>query len=203
MRLWRRLAVALWPKLMCCLIAALPLGPVLAQQAVNVQAELQTQGTARLQVQSPILVIDSQRLFAETLFGQRIAEDVERARQALQDENNRIIAELEAEELDLTERRAGLEPEAFRALAEAFDSKAQRIRAERAAALEQLGARLDRERAAFLQEVVPVLRDIMFEAGAAVVMEQRDVLLNVLAVDVTDLAIERINQAFVDNSPAE
>lgn len=178
------------------LLAALAC-PADAQDSIVVQAEVPSAERGRVLIQSPVLVIDSQRLFSESLLGQRIEAEVNAARAQLQAENDQIAEALRAEELELTQRRPGLAAEEFRALADAFDSKAQRIRGERAAELQQLGQRLDQERQAFLTAVVPVLEEIMREAGAAILLEQREVLLHVRVVDVTRLAIERVNEAFV------
>ena len=56
-------------------------------------------------VQSEILVLDPDRLFAETLLGQRINRAYLAKREQLIARNRTIEAELEAEELALTELR--------------------------------------------------------------------------------------------------
>ena len=173
-----------------------------AQSGVVLDGDTSGGGT-ELVLQSPVLVIDSQQLFSQSVLGQRIQSDLEAAQDALNAKNEDIVAELEAEELALTQKRAEMEPDEFRELAEAFDAKAQRIRRERAAELQQLGLRLEEERQAFLTAVVPVLEEMMREAGAAVVLEKRDVLLHVRAVDVTGLAIERVNQSLAAETPSE
>lgn len=186
-----------------CVLAAAICGPGHTQESVTIQADVQSPQGPRVQVQSPVLTIDSERLFAESALGQRIRAEIEAARASLQAQNDEIAAELEAEELELTEQRQDLSPEAFRALADAFDTKAQRIRGERAEELRKLGARLDEERRAFLQAAIPILEDIMREAGAAVILEQRTTFIAVRAVDITGLAIERIDQSIPEPLPAE
>lgn len=177
--------------------------PVGAQDVVNIQADLQTPGNQRVQVQSPILTIDSERLFAESELGRRIRADIDKARADLQQQNDDIAKALEEEELELTERRQDLPAEEFRVLADAFDTKAQRIRAERAEELRKLGERLDEERRAFMTAAVPVLEAIMREAGAAVILEQRSVFIAVRAVDITNTAIQRIDQSVARPVPSE
>ena len=157
----------------------------------------------RLQVQSPILTIDSERLFLDTILGQKIAAEIEAAGAALQERNDQIASELEAEELELTQKRADMSPEQFRAVADAFDEKAQRIRTERAAELRALNQRLEDERLAFLRAAEPILESIMLEAGAAVVLEQRSVFISSLAVDITSVAIARIDAATVAEDAPE
>lgn len=102
---------------------------------------------------SPILIIDQERLFAESSLGGRISAEIEAATVALAEENRRIEAELIAEELDLTERRPGLPPEEFRALADAFDEKVQRIRSEQDNKDRELQQRREKEQQDFVNRI--------------------------------------------------
>ena len=79
--------------------------------------------------QFPILMIDRNRLLAETLFGKTVEAEFEAASKALIAENLRLEAALEEEERELTDRRASLPPEEFQALAAEFDRKTEEIRA--------------------------------------------------------------------------
>lgn len=168
-----------------------------AQNSVTVQTEVPAQGSTRLLIQSPVLIIDSVQLFNESLLGRTLRTELQEARRALQAENDAIAAELEAEERELTQRRSEIDATEFRTLAEAFDEKAQRIRSERALELQRLADRLEREQQSFLNQVAPVLEEIMREAGAAVILEKREVSFHVRAIDITGVAIERIDREFV------
>lgn len=182
--------------LFALLALALPGASSHAQHSIEVQATRPDATGPRLQVQSPVLTVDSERMFAETRIGRQIRSEVERASVALQARNDEIASELEAEELSLTERRPDMAPEDFRALAEAFDQKTQRVRAERAAELRELGLQNEEQRRQFMLKVAqPVLQQLMFEAGAVIVMEQGDVFISSLAIDITDTAIARIDAA--------
>ena len=110
--------------LLICLLPVLPLAavPVFAQQ----QSE-------RRVVQSPILTIDSDRVFNESAFGLRVADDVETQSAEISAENRLIEADLKAEERKLTDQRSKLSPDAFSGLADAFDEKVQKTRAAQAA----------------------------------------------------------------------
>lgn len=180
MRMRRRALIA---GLAACLAAA---GPVGAQQLGLPQ--------------SPILTVDSERLFAQSQFGQRIAREIEAETAVLSAENRRIEAELTAEERDLTERRAEMAPEAFRALADAFDAKVRDIRRTQDAKARDLTRRGEADRVAFLQVAVPVLEQLMREAGASVILERASVFLSANATDVTDIAIEMIDDAIGDGA---
>ncbi|MEM9911973.1 MAG: OmpH family outer membrane protein [Pseudomonadota bacterium] len=147
-------------------------------------------------VQSGIVLIDPERLFEQSRLGRSIAQRVQQERDALIAMNRQLEAELEAEEQKLTAQREESSPEEFRALADAFDEKVQQIRRDserRARDLERNRERAPRD---FLRQVEPILIDVMRDAGAVVVLDQRSVLLSADIVDVTDLAIARIDAAF-------
>ncbi|MEM6481829.1 MAG: OmpH family outer membrane protein [Pseudomonadota bacterium] len=147
-------------------------------------------------VQSGIVLIDPERLFEQSRLGRSIAQRVQQERDALIAMNRQLEAELEAEEQELTAQREESSPEEFRALADAFDEKVQQIRRDserRARDLERNRERAPRD---FLRQVEPILIDVMRDAGAVVVLDQRSVLLSADIVDVTDLAIARIDAAF-------
>lgn len=151
-------------------------------------------------VRSPILTIDSERLYRDSAFGQRVLGDIEAQTTTLSEDNRRIEAELETEERQLTEQRADMEPEAFRALADAFDARVEVIRREREARGRAIAALLEENRDRFLMAAAPVLEAIMRDAGAAVILEQRSVFVSANAIDITDLAIARMNTVLGDGT---
>ena len=144
---------------------------------------------------SPILTIDQDRLFAETRLGEEALAELERQAQDLAAENAEIEARLIAEEKDLTERRAELPADEFRALADAFDERVQRLRAEQDQKTRALTRNRDDARAAFFNEIAVILSEIVREQGALVVIDRRDVFLSADRIDITDEAIQRVNEA--------
>jgi len=151
---------------------------------------------------SPILILDSEQVLRSTVAARRVSGGIEDDIAALTAENRRIEEELEAEERDLTERRAEMEAQEFRALADAFDRKVQRIRSEQDAKQRELQLRQEQEQQDFLQAIAPILSEIGNEYGAVVILERRNVLLAADGIDITDEAIERIN-AFLERSGPE
>lgn len=145
-------------------------------------------------VKSPILTVEADRLFNESLYGQRLADEVEAEGIELSNQNRQIEAELTAEEKSLTERRPELPAAEFRALADAFDEKVQRIRDEQDAKGRAFSGRMDEVRRVFLVAAQPVLGELMREAGAAALVERRSVFLSADAIDITDEAITQIDQ---------
>ncbi|OUS21912.1 hypothetical protein A9Q95_02320 [Rhodobacterales bacterium 59_46_T64] len=146
-------------------------------------------------LQNSVAVIDLDRLFLESAFGGRVARDFETRRAALMAENRSIEAALVEEERKLTEDRAGLAPADFRALADQFDEKVQRIRREQDVKVAALGQDNEAAQRLFLRAADPVLTDLMQEIGAGVLIERRYVLKLLDRVDVTALAIERVDAA--------
>jgi len=151
-------------------------------------------------VQSDVLVIDIERLLAETAYGKRLQAEIEAARDQLIARNERIAAGLEAEERDLTDKRATTPPETFRDMADDFDAKVTELRSES----EQLARELERRRELapiqFMRVVQPVLSEVLQEANAVVLMDVRSVLLSADVADVTNLAIARID-AWIGEGP--
>jgi Skp family chaperone for outer membrane proteins len=178
----------LWAaRLFLCLCPLLLLAPVLEAQNLGI-------------VQSPILTVESDRLFSESAFGKRLAREFEAESAVLSAENRRIEAELTAEERDLTERRPNMEPDAFRVLADAFDEKVNEIRRTQDAKARELTQKRDADRVVYLQSVAPILELMMRESGAAVILERSSVFISANVIDITDDAIRRIDEAIGDGS---
>ncbi len=150
------------------------------------------------QIRSPVLVVDSERLFAESLFGLRIAAQVQTDSEALVTENRRIEAALTEEERSLTLRRPTMDVAAFRTEADAFDERVQGIRRAQDAKQNALQDGIAAGRDQFLQAATPILGQIMQESGAAVILDRRSVFLSIGAIDMTDQAIARIDAVLGD-----
>lgn len=164
--------------------------------ALPVQAQ-QDGGLSNLGVvQSLILTVAPDALYAQSDFGQRIVREIEAESVEIAAENRRIEAELTAEERELTELRDSLAPTDFRARAEAFDEKVQRLRREQDEKARAVGQRNDEARRALLTAAQPILLQLMIESGAVAVLDRRGVLLSVESVDITDEAIQRVNAEF-------
>ncbi len=173
------------------LTLALPLSisaplPALAQPLGRVQAE--------------VLVLNADRLFLETRFGMALRQDYEDERKELIESNRQIQSELEAEEQELTDKRKNMTPKDFRALADAFDEKVQKIRGDNERIAMDLEVKRDQAPAVFLHKVQPILAQLMKEAGAVVILESSTVLLRSDDIDITDRAIKMIDEAIGDGS---
>jgi Skp family chaperone for outer membrane proteins len=143
----------------------------------------------------PILTIDQDRLFSETRLGTETLGELETQAQELAAENQEIENALIAEELELTEKRSELEPETFRALANAFDERVQMLRAEQDEKGRQLNRLREDAQGQFLRDSAGIISEIVRARGALLVIDRRDVFLSADSIDITEEAIRRINEA--------
>ena len=161
------------------------------------QAQAQTaRADAPAVIRSPVLTLNYEQFIAGSRMGQQMSADYEAERARLEAANAEIASQLEAEELALTKARDTMQADAFRKAASAFDEKVQKIRQERRDAETILARKRDDLRIRFEQAAVPVLSALMREAGAAVILEVRSTVLSLEQVDITDLAIQRLDDAF-------
>lgn len=149
-----------------------------------------------------ILVLDQDRLFNESLFGKRVAAEIDLRSRQIATENRQLEAKLEEEERDLTAQRPSLEAADFRARADAFNEKVQRIRAEQDAKARSLAAFRDAEQQRFIQALRPVLSALAEEHDAVAILDRRLLLLARESIDITLLAIERVDEMIGDGSLA-
>ncbi len=146
-------------------------------------------------VQSPILTLDQDRLFAETLWGQRAEARIEAASAELAAENRRIEAELTAEEKALTEKRATMPAEEFRVAADAFDAKVTEIRRAQDQKARAIGQLQEAERQRFYTAALPVMGEVLRSRGAVAVLDSRAIFLAADVIDITGEMIARIDTA--------
>lgn len=179
--------------LFCSMLATgfLPV-PVAAQEAAADAA-----GAA---LKSPVLTIDRERLYAETLYGKAVEARFKADSDALIAENLRLEQALEAEERDLTDRRSTLPAEEFKSLAAAFDAKAEQIRTAQEAKSRAIGKKREAEQQRFLEAAIPVLGELMRDRGAAAIFDKNMIILSLRGIEITDAAIARIDAVLGDGS---
>ncbi len=161
----------------------------------------QTETDAPVAIATPVLTIDQDRLFAESQFGQATTARLTAEEQALVAENLKIEAALEAEERELTSQRPAMTPEAFRALADAFDLKVEGIRAAQRAKYTALTAAHDADQRQFFVDIAaPVIAQTMQDMGAIAVLDKKSIILSLQSIDVTAQVIARIDASVGDGS---
>ena len=96
--------------------------------------------------------------------------------------------------------RKTLVADEFRKLAVEFDEKANAIRTERAALENALFELRDENINKLLQLSVPFLQEIMVSYKASVIIDRRNIVLSNPVVDITEKAIELINDKLGDGT---
>ena len=177
------------------LLVAGSLGPAHSQSTLPLANVPLSMGQDTSVPRSPLLTIDRDALFAGSAYGQRLQADIRDASVALSEENQTITNDLEAEELALTEQRATLPAEEFRALADAFDEKVTRLRSRQDAKTRVLQRRQELERQRFFSAALPILAEIVQEAGAVAILDRGSVFLTADEIDITEVAIRRLDEA--------
>jgi len=161
------------------------------------------QQTAPPQVfQSSVLTLNQQRLFEDSAFGKASLIRLEADSRTLQAEIRKIESDLEIEERMLTERRATLSPAEFMPIAAAFDEKVEKIRKAWSAKDRDLKRQREADQQKFFESAVPILAELMQEMGALMLIDQGSVILSLDRVDITQAAIERINEQLATSAPA-
>ena len=146
-------------------------------------------------------LLDEERLFRESVLGQRVLADIRAAELALEAENQVLFDQLSAEERSLTEARLTLPPDEFRARAEAFDTRVEAIRAERAERAADLTRQNEAAARAFFDAALPILVQVMNEAGVDVLLKPDLMILGPEWMDITDQAILRLDAATQFSNP--
>jgi Skp family chaperone for outer membrane proteins len=147
---------------------------------------------------STIAVLDQESLFSNTKWGENILKNVEDKVSKLAAENRTIESELEIEELNLTKVRKITAKIEFDILAFEFDKKVKKIRNEQALKQREINNYLNENRKLFFEKVTPILLNYIDELGIEVLLNKDTVALASLGSDITQSAINRINEKLDD-----
>ncbi|WP_171054564.1 OmpH family outer membrane protein [Roseovarius arcticus] len=151
-------------------------------------------------VQSQILVLDPDRLFAESQVGQRLTDQYQSERDALIASNRELEAQLRGEEQALTASRSTMSATDFRAEADAFDARVRSIRTENERKARDLERGRELAPLALMRMAEPILIQVMRDTGGQIILDNRQVLLRADAIDITDLAIARVDETIGDGT---
>lgn len=141
----------------------------------------------------PFLLLNQERILTGSRVGQAILAEEEAARDALRAEAREIDARFEAEERALTEQRATMEPDAFRALADAFDQRVVEARRGQDERSNALVIEFDRRRRQFYNDVAPILVGLLSRYQAHAILDESTVLLADQSLNITDVVISEID----------
>lgn len=143
-----------------------------------------------------ILVIDLDRAYNSSKYGQSIRKNFEIENRSFNKENDTILKLLKAEEIKLTEDRKKLSPEDFAKAADVFDKKAVAIRARRLEQIALVNERFKGLKPIFFKKIQPIIKDIMREYNASIILEKNSVVWSLASIDVTNKIVERVDEAF-------
>ena len=144
---------------------------------------------------SELFTVDMTKLLRSSEFGKNIIAANNIARKKLQSENQELEKKLLLEEKELSELRKTLSVEEFRPKALEFDKRVSTIRAEQGKKEEILNKKVRKEETDFFKRIYPLLYEILIERGGLILVDQRNIILWDNSVDITDDAIQAINQA--------
>ena len=144
---------------------------------------------------SELFTVDMTKLLRSSEFGKNIIAANNIARKKLQSENEELEKKLLLEEKELSELRKTLSVEKFRPKALEFDKRVSIIRAEQGKKEEILNKKVRKEETDFFKRIYPLLYEILIERGGLILVDQRNIILWDNSVDITDDAIQAINQA--------
>ena len=144
---------------------------------------------------SELFTVDMTKLLRSSEFGKNIIAANNIARKKLQSENEELEKKLLLEEKELSELRKTLSVEEFRPKALEFDKRVSIIREEQGKKEEILNKKVRKEETDFFKRIYPLLYEILIERGGLMLVDQRNIILWDNSVDITDDAIQAINQA--------
>lgn len=167
-------------------------GPAFAQKT----GPLQTPGQPALGDRAAgfsFLFLNQERILTDSVAGQAILAAEEAEREALRAEARAIDSAFEEEERRLTEQKAQLTPEAFRGVADDFDTRVVEARREQDARSASLAQEFDQRRRQFYATVAPILVALMTRYEAKAIFDESSILLADQAVNITEAVIAEID----------
>lgn len=148
---------------------------------------------------SSVFTVDMGKLYKSSDFGKNIILKINIARQVLQNENEKLELELLSEEKELSELRKTLSLDEFGPKALKFDEKVSIIRTEQGIKEENLKNKARQEEAEFYKKIYPLLYQLLLDRGGLLLIDKRNVILWDSTVDITDEAIELIDQVLINS----
>ena len=147
-----------------------------------------------------ILIVDLDRVYNSSKFGQSIRKNFQLENQSFNKENSTILESLKKEELKLTKDRESLSPEDFAKAAVIFDTRAVAIRAVRLEKIRIVDERFQGLKPLFFERIKPIIVKIMREYDAFIILEKNSVVWSLASIDITSVIVERVDRAFVKTS---
>ena len=157
-------------------------------------------GQNRIINKSSVLVLSQDDLFKKSVAGRALLKVFEEKQALLFSEASKVEQDFILEEQKLTDQRLILTPTDFQVLADEFDSKVEKMRKFRTNKDKKLQQDFIRWRKKFVQIVLPIVRELMAQYEASVVIDtiNRGLIYD-QNIDVTDIIIKRLDEEFLSN----
>ena len=157
-------------------------------------------GQNRVINKSSVLVLSQDDLFKKSVAGRALLKAFEEKQALLFSEASKVEQDFILEEQKLTDQRLIVTPEDFQVLADEFDSKVEKMRKFRTNKDKKLQQDFIRWRKKFVQIVLPIVRELMAQYEASVVIDtiNRGLIYD-QTIDVTDIIIKRLDEEFLSN----
>ena len=157
-------------------------------------------GQNRIINKSSVLVLSQDDLFKKSVAGRALLKVFEEKQALLFSEASKVEQDFILEEQKLTDQRLIVSPADFQVLADEFDSKVEKMRKFRTNKDKKLQQDFIRWRKKFVQIVLPIVRELMAQYEASVVIDtiNRGLIYD-QNIDVTDIIIKRLDEEFLSN----
>jgi len=142
-----------------------------------------------------ILVVDMVRVQEQSLAAKSVQAQVREFETKLQDQAKKAEEKLKAQETGLKQQQTLLAPEQFDAKRREFENKVGEEQRKLQQTQQDLQVALRNAQGTLLKTLEPILKEIMTERGANIMIDRRMVLLtSSSSLDVTDVVVERLDK---------
>ena len=145
-----------------------------------------------------VLIIDHDKALNESAPGQALRALLQQRRAAQLQASAALDKAMEAEETEIARIRDRLSREDFERRLQEFDQKVRQARRDNQMAVQAMQSEFDAAKRKLVQALNLILRDILQERGATVLLNAQTVIMARGEVDVTAEAIERFSQVQLD-----
>ncbi|MEM9726130.1 MAG: OmpH family outer membrane protein, partial [Pseudomonadota bacterium] len=144
---------------------------------------------------SDVLVVNMERIRRNAAAARSLESQADGIRAALRREFERRRDALSEEEKALAALQKSLEPDAFEARAARFEQQVRVLKLDRRRQGQALQLALRTASEQMDLALQPILAEIMAEREATIMIDNRNVVLSATALDVTQIAINRLDEA--------
>jgi len=141
-----------------------------------------------------ILVVDFDRVSRESLVGQDISAQMESNRADLERYARGVQQNLGAQQQELQQQRNVISEEAFQQRLQRFQQQAQQQQSQLEQLTQEARQAMQQANSEVQRALRPIVRDIMEERGANLVLDKALVSQSASGLDVTTEVIERLNE---------